>query len=51
MKIDHSDYAKWSVILLVIMGKNPPEENHLPSGSGLFSYSIKNPSERNAFSA
>jgi hypothetical protein len=32
MKIDHSDYAKWSAILFVIFGKAPLEENPLPMG-------------------
>lgn len=32
MEIDHSDYAKWSAILFVILGKTPLEESPLTFG-------------------
>lgn len=36
MKIDHSNYVKWSVILFNILGKTPPEENPLTVIEDLF---------------
>lgn len=35
-KIDHSDYAKWSVILTVIFGKTPPERTRYYENSFFF---------------
>lgn len=40
MKIDHSDYAKWSAILFVVLGKTPPEEHPLELQESPFVFSL-----------